>query len=92
MDGSKLALAAEAIDGEELQEALDECKRELGVRERCFPRWVKEGRLTETDCKHRLGGMRTAVSILDTIQRAFSWSDGEPVPVTSSGDKTVAPF
>lgn len=36
------------------QQAYDEAMRELQVRERCFPRWVKEGRMSGSDARDRL--------------------------------------
>lgn len=37
-----------------MEAALDEVQREINVRIRCFPRWIKEGRVSKTDAKDRL--------------------------------------
>lgn len=46
------------------QEALDELQREFNVRARCFPRWVKEGRVSATDAQDRLDRMGSAIEYL----------------------------
>ena len=53
-----------AIEVSSLQEAYDEVCRELAVRERCFPRWVAEGRLSATDSQDRLRRQRMAKECL----------------------------
>lgn len=50
-----------------LQEALDECLRELLLRERCFPRWIEEGRLSRTDANDRLERLRSACIELEKL-------------------------
>ena len=45
-------------------EALDECTREFNVRARCFPRWVKEGRVSATDAQDRIDRLATAIELL----------------------------
>ncbi len=46
-------------------EALDEVARELAVRERCFPRWIKEGRISRTDAVDRLQRLTKAAFLLN---------------------------
>ena len=45
-------------------EALDELQREYQVRARCFPRWVKEGRVSGTDAQDRLDRLASAIELL----------------------------
>lgn len=59
-------------------EALDECTRELHVRERCFPRWIKEGRVSETDAQDRLDRLATACDLLTQLK------DKANIPVVAS--------
>lgn len=59
-------------------EALDECSRELNVRRRCFPRWVKEGRVSETDAQDRLDRMASACDFLSEMRTKAA------VPVTTA--------
>lgn len=47
-----------------LGEAIDEVEREFNVRERCFPKWVTEGRLTRSDAKDRLERLGAACYFL----------------------------
>lgn len=49
------------------EEAASECARELAVRQRCYARWVTEGRLTQVDARDRLFRMARAVQILNDI-------------------------
>lgn len=64
-------LALSQIDRSKLQPALDEVSRETRVRERCFPRWVTEGRITATDATDRLARIQAAEEylkiLLDTV-------------------------
>ena len=46
------------------EEALDELNRELNVRRRCFPRWVKDGRVSNTDAHDRIDRLATAIDLL----------------------------
>ena len=70
-----------------LSEARDELYREFKVRERCFPRWVEEGRVTLTDAQDRLNRIHTAFSALAALVESQEQSDG--LLVTSSGDMTL---
>lgn len=46
------------------QQAYDEAMRELQVRERCFPRWVQDGKLSRTDARARLDAQARICAIL----------------------------
>lgn len=54
-------------NGRTLQEACDECEREFNVRERCFPKWVTEGRLGRSDAKDRLERLAAACYFLQSL-------------------------
>lgn len=69
---SKVSAAAEASAPRaprSIEEALSECQRELQVRDRCYARWVSEGKLTSVDARDRMERLQAAVDYLD---RAFS--------------------
>lgn len=51
-----------------IKEAISELRRELNVRERCYPRWVADGKLDETDAQDRLERMQAAVAMLQDWQ------------------------
>jgi hypothetical protein len=51
----------------DVQQALDECQRELNVRSRCFLRWVSDGRLALTDAHDRYDRLATAVKLLTQL-------------------------
>jgi hypothetical protein len=59
--------ALDAVDVADIQLALDETYREKQVRERCFPRWVQEGRVSKTDASDRLARQILAVKILQLL-------------------------
>ena len=49
-----------------LTEQIEEAQRELALKEKCFPGWVKSGRLSMDEAYHRLAAQR---AILATLQR-----------------------
>jgi hypothetical protein len=52
------------------REAIDEINRELNVRSRCFPRWIKEGKVSNTDAQDRLDRLASAILILEMLDEA----------------------
>lgn len=48
----------------ELEPAASELAREMGVRERCFPRWVEQGKISRIDAKDRFLRHKKAVEIM----------------------------
>jgi len=48
-----------------LEEAVDELRRELQVRDRCFPGWVADGRIARTDARDRYDRLKTAIIIME---------------------------
>jgi hypothetical protein len=50
-----------------LERACDEVKREVSVRERCYGRWVEEGRMSKTEAKERMFGMKHALECLQNL-------------------------
>jgi hypothetical protein len=57
----------EALNSEECEEALAELVRELTVRDRCFPRWINEGRISKIDARDRVHRQRKAVEIVGLV-------------------------
>ena len=63
------------------QTAFDEAKRELEVRERCYPKWVQEGKLSRTDAEVRMKGIIAVCALLadfpgvtaNTLQDLSAW-------------------
>lgn len=49
-------------------EALDELIRELGLRERCFPMWIRDGKVSSSDARDRLQRLIKATEI---VQKAI---------------------
>lgn len=50
-------------------EALDEVDREIKVRQRCYARWVSEGKITRTDATDRLERLQAALAYLDRVKQ-----------------------
>jgi hypothetical protein len=51
-----------------IKEAISECERELGVRNRCYERWVKEGKLSGVDATDRLDRLEAAIIYLRGVE------------------------
>lgn len=51
----------------ELEPAASELARELGVRERCFPRWVEQGKISRIDAKDRFLRHKKAVEMMNFL-------------------------
>lgn len=60
------------VPSDEIEQALQELSRELQLRERCFPRWVAEGRISKLDAKERLHRQHLAVDILTILLDVYS--------------------
>ena len=80
-----------------IREALSEVHRELCVRERCFDKWIKDGKMTDVDAQDRFDRMASAYRYLTDfaaiIEKRSKKEDNTaanivPMPVTSSGDMT----
>lgn len=48
-----------------LPEALSEVRREIGVRERCYHRWIADGKLDAVEAKDRQERMAAAAHYLN---------------------------
>ena len=59
-------------------EAMDELHREMGVRTRCYHRWIDDGKVSRTDAQDRLDRLASAITLLATIAPSKD--------VTSNGD------
>jgi hypothetical protein len=46
-------------------------KRELAIRERVYPQWVKGGTLTPESMKRELDGMRAVLATLEGLRRPW---------------------
>jgi len=79
------------------REAHSEVSRELGVRRRCYSRWIADGKLSEIDAQDRLERLERA---LDIIERSIlleevsistaALTDAAPKTVRVEGFKTSA--
>jgi hypothetical protein len=52
---------------EDIEGALGEVQRELQVRERCYPRWVEEGKMSRIDAKDRMERQIIAEKLLTLL-------------------------
>lgn len=55
------------MNNRSIAEAASELKRELGVRRRCYQRWIADGKLTDVEAVDRMERMEKA---LDVVERA----------------------
>ena len=52
---------------DDIEAALGEVQRELQVRERCYPRWVEEGKMSRIDAKDRMSRQILAEKLLSLL-------------------------
>ena len=81
----EIAIARAQYQGRSLAEAISEVNRELTVRERIFPKWVKEGKMDAIDSQDRFDRLAAARHFLVLLAE----STAVAAPVTSSGDMTA---
>ena len=53
-----------------LDEQIDCVKREIGMRERVYPKWVQLRRLSQEQADRELGRMRAVLNTLQNLKRA----------------------
>jgi hypothetical protein len=68
-----------------LDGAAAELERELLVRDRCYGRWVSEGRLARQDAADRYNRMQAALATVKLVLDQYP-EDAVQVPYGSSGD------
>lgn len=51
-----------------LQEQLDSARRELALRRRNYPRWVKDGRLNPQKAEHEIQCIESIVATLEKMK------------------------
>lgn len=54
-----------------LQEQIDCVRREIGMRERVYPRWVASGKMTQTKADHEIATMREVLETLGRWREVF---------------------
>jgi hypothetical protein len=52
---------------ERLELGSNELHREIGVRERCFPNWIAQGKLSRIDANTRFTQLKKAMEIVDYL-------------------------
>jgi len=52
---------------DDIEGALGEIQRERQIRERCYPRWVEEGKVSRIDAKDRLSRIIQAEELLTLL-------------------------
>ena len=51
-----------------LAEQIAEAQRELALRRKCYPAWVKSGKLDSQDASHQLQAMEAIVKTLTRLE------------------------
>jgi len=75
-----------AWDGRSIHEAISEVNRELQVRVRCFPRWIKEGKVDAVEAEDRIDRLTAAKHFLEALSDHISALKSVP----RTGDMTVS--
>jgi hypothetical protein len=57
----------DVLTPDDIEGALGEVQRELQVRERCYPRWVEEGKMSRIDAKDRMQRQIMAEELLSLL-------------------------
>jgi hypothetical protein len=60
-----------------LEEAASEVERELHVRERCYDRWIADGKLTRVDAQDRYDRLLSALDFLQAKKLGEEQANGE---------------
>jgi hypothetical protein len=68
-----------------LAEAISEVNRELSIRERIYPKWIKERKLDTVDAQDRFDRLASALAFLMSHETQIALKQ----VVTSSGDLPV---
>lgn len=53
-----------------LQEQIACVKREIGLREHLYPRWVSKGTMTQAKADHEIAAMKTVLQTLKQLDAA----------------------
>jgi hypothetical protein len=53
-----------------IEEALSELEREYQVRERCYDRWIQDGKVSRIDARDRMERLAAAICALQAMQAA----------------------
>lgn len=67
MTREQAELALTQLDPLDVEAAQSEIERELHVRERCYDRWVAEGKISRIDAKDRMTRQNKAYDILGIL-------------------------
>lgn len=62
--------------GEELDAEIAEAAREVAMRERVYPGWVKAGKMTQHQADRRLGLMRAILKRLKDLKTEYDMNGG----------------
>ena len=69
--GTELCPSATSVCGSftrtQVEAAHAECERELLVRERCYPKWIEDGKIARFDAKDRFIRLRHACDVLKNL-------------------------
>lgn len=63
--GIKASVALHFHDVRTVEEAADEVRREMNVRLRIYPRWLKEGQISQSESRDRMDRIMVALDLLD---------------------------
>lgn len=52
-----------------LEAQLQELRREISMRQRCYPQWVRQGRMTAEQSQHRIACLSETLVSLEKLDR-----------------------
>lgn len=53
-----------------LSEQIDCVRREIGMRQSLYPKWVQAGRMTQARADHQIAAMEAVLTTLESLQPA----------------------
>jgi hypothetical protein len=74
-----------------LQQTIGELERELATRDRAYPRWIREGKITEETANQRRDCISEAIRLLDELCLLTRRADATQLTFADPGDCPTHP-
>ena len=72
-----------------MQQVIRELERELATRNKVYPRWIREGKITEGTANHRRDCISEAIRILDELCLLTRRAGATQLTFADPGDSRV---
>jgi hypothetical protein len=75
-----------------LQQTIGELERELATRNKVYPRWIREGKITEGTANHRRDCISEAIRLLDELCLLTRRAGATQLTFADPGDCPTRPW